>query len=160
MRNILEREEVGRLADSEITRVDKISAFVGRPSPLGATVYREGVNFSVFSKHAERVELLLFADKDSRTPTATFELNPVQNRTYHYWHTFVPGVEAGQLYAYRAHGAYAPDKGLRFDPDKILLDPYGKCIARPSHVSRMAASLPGCMTRTPAAFATTPSSTG
>jgi len=136
MRNILEREEVGRLADSEITRVDKISAFVGRPSPLGATVYREGVNFSVFSKYAERVELLLFADKDSRTPTATFELNPVQNRTYHYWHTFVPRIRAGQIYGYKVHGPNSPSLGFRYDPSKLLLDPYGRGVIAPSHYDR------------------------
>ena len=58
-------------------------------------------------------------------------------RTHHYWHTFVPFVEAGQLYAYRAHGPYAPEKGLRFDADKVLLDPYGKCVARPSRATAL-----------------------
>src|SRR5215831_4882557 len=138
MRSILERDEIGRLADSEITRVDKIRAFADVPSPLGATVYREGVNFSVFSKYAERVDLLLFDDKDSHTPAVTLQLDPVRNRTYHYWHTFAPRIQAGQIYGYKVHGPNSPSLGFRHDPSKLLLDPYGRGVVVPARYDREA----------------------
>src|SRR5882724_8832670 len=115
----------------------------GRSFPLGASVVADGANFSVFSKHASAVELLLFNRADDPHPSRVIDLDPRTHRTYHYWHTFVPGVEAGQLYGYRAHGPFVPEKGLRFDAGKVLLDPYAKCIATPSHTSRIAASLQG-----------------
>jgi isoamylase len=111
----------------------------GKSFPLGASLVADGANFSVFSKHASAVELLLFDRADDTRPSRVIDLDPRTQRTYHYWHTFVPGVEAGQLYGYRAHGPFAPEKGLRFDGDKVLLDPYAKCIARPSRTSRVAA---------------------
>lgn len=120
----------------------------GKSFPLGATLVAGGANFSVFSKHASGVQLLLFDGADDEGPAKVIELDAHTQRTYHYWHAFVPGIEAGQLYAYRASGPYAPEKGLRFEGDKVLLDPYGKCIARPSRVSRSAASLPGDNTAT------------
>src|SRR5262249_29980748 len=70
-------------------------------------------------------------------------LDPWANRTYHYWHAFVPGIGAGQVYAYRAQGPYAPEKGLRFDGDKVLLDPYGLGVAVPDSYDRDAARRPG-----------------
>ena len=70
-------------------------------------------------------------------------LDPRIHRTYHYWHAFVPGTTHGQLYAFRVHGSYDPTNGLRFDATKILLDPYGKCIARPNKYRREAACQPG-----------------
>ena len=112
---------------------------VGRPSPIGATVVDGGANFSLFSRTATGVELLFFDREDAAAPARVVSLDPVANRTYHYWHTFVPGVTAGQLYSYRVRGPYAPERGLRFDPDKVLLDPYGKCVARPPGYSRQAA---------------------
>jgi glycogen operon protein len=136
MRSTLEREHVGRSAESESGRGDKITALAGKPSPLGATVYRDGVNFSVFSKHAQRVELLLFDNQDSRQPSHTLELDPVQNRTYHYWHAFAPRTQAGQIYGYKVDGPYSPSLGLRFDPHKLLLDPYGRGVVVPSRYER------------------------
>ena len=65
---------------------------------------------------------------------------PNRHRTYHYWHAFVPGLEPGQVYAYRAHGPFAPERGLRFDGDKVLLDPYGLAVAVPDTYDRKAAS--------------------
>ena len=115
----------------------------GRSFPLGATLYPEGVNFSVFSKDSESLELLLFDSVDDPAPSRVIKLDRIINRTYHYWHVFIPGIGAGQLYAYRARGPFAPDKGLRFDPGKVLLDPYGRCIARPLLYSRDAACKPG-----------------
>ena len=70
----------------------------GVPSPLGATPFTGGVNFSVFSKHATGVELLLFDHADEAEAKRVIRLDPVANRTYHYWHVFVPGLAAGQLY--------------------------------------------------------------
>ena len=111
-----------------------------RSFPLGASLVAGGANFSVFAKRASAVQLLLFDNVDDQRPSRVVDLT---GRTHHYWHTFVPNLKAGQLYAYRAHGPCAPEKGLRFDADKVLGDPYGKCVARPSRVSRAAARSPG-----------------
>ena len=115
----------------------------GMSFPLGATIYPEGVNFSVFSKGSEAVQLLLFDHVDEAKPSHVIELDRRTNRTYHYWHVFVPGISAGQHYAYRVHGPFDPERGFRFDPDKVLLDPYGKCVARPAGYRREAARRPG-----------------
>jgi len=115
----------------------------GKSFPLGATLSRGGANFSVFAKHNVTVQLLLFDDVDAPTPSRVIDLNPRTNRTYHYWHAFVPGVAEGQVYAYRVPGPFDPERGLRFDPAKVLLDPYGKCVARPTGRSREAARHPG-----------------
>ncbi len=115
----------------------------GRSFPLGATIYPEGVNFSLFSKQSEGVQLLLFDRVDDPKPSRVVELDRHTNRTYHYWHVFVPAITAGQLYAYRVRGPFEPERGLRFDSEKVLLDPYGRCIARPAGYSRDAASKPG-----------------
>lgn len=115
----------------------------GRSFPLGATVYPEGVNFSVFSKDATAAELLLFDNVDDLEPSRLIQLDPQVNRTYHYWHVFVPGLKVGQLYGYRVHGPFAPEYGLRFNPARVLLDPYGKCLARPAGYRREALYTPG-----------------
>jgi len=112
---------------------------IGRSSPLGATVSNGGVNFSLYSRDASGIELLLFDQGDDLRPTRVISLGPSINRTYHYWHVFVPGVEAGQLYGYRVHGPFDPSKGLRFDPTKVLLDPYGRGVAVPKNYSRESA---------------------
>jgi len=115
----------------------------GKSFPLGATLRHGGANFSVFSKHASGVQLVLFDGVDDSAPSRTIDLDRYTQHTYHYWHAFVPGVSAGQLYAYRVDGPFVPEKGLRFDRDKVLLDPYGRCIARPQARSRAAACRPG-----------------
>ena len=116
-----------------------MSAEAGESAPLGATVIRGGVNFSVFSKHAQRLELLLFdKDADAR-PARVIPLDPATHRHYHYWHAFVPGVGAGQVYGYRASGPFNPAAGHRFDPEKVLLDPYGRGVVVPRMYSREAA---------------------
>ena len=107
------------------------AAIAGQPAPLGANVLEGGVNFSLFSRTATGVELLFFAREDDAKPSRVVALDPVANRTYHYWHTFVPGVKAGQIYAYRVHGPNEPARGLRFDPTKVLLDPYGRGVVVP-----------------------------
>ena len=95
----------------------------GKSFPLGATLVSGGANFSVFSKHSTGAQLLLFDDVDPSKPSRVIDLDPRTNRTYHYWHVFVPGVTAGQIYAYRVAGPFDPERGLRFDPEKVLLDP-------------------------------------
>ena len=115
----------------------------GKSFPLGATARPDGTNFSVFAKHSTGAQLLLFDRVDDPEPSRVIDLDPRMNRTYHYWHVFVPGVTAGQIYAYRAAGPLDPDRGLRFDSEKVLLDPYGKCVARPAAPSRQAARHPG-----------------
>jgi glycogen operon protein len=114
----------------------------GASSPLGATPIREGTNFSVFSKSATAVELLLFDAADA-PPAQVVSLDLSVNRTYHYWHVFVPAVRSGQLYGYRVHGPADPARGMRFDPTKVLLDPYGRGVAVPRNYSREAASHSG-----------------
>jgi isoamylase len=120
-----------------------IAVAPGTPAPLGASVRPGGINFSVFSKHASVVELLLFDEGDSTEPSHIIALDPEANRTYHYWHTFVHGLRAGQVYAYRVQGPFEPARGLRFDGDKVLLDPYGLAVAVPGEYDRHAAARPG-----------------
>src|SRR5258708_36012096 len=115
----------------------------GKSFPLGARVDPSGVNFSVFSKGSTSVQLLLFNQVDDAYPSRTITLDPVTNRSRHYWHVFVPGIGVGQIYGYRVDGSFVPEQGLRFDHQKVLLDPYGRSIARPANYSRGAASSPG-----------------
>jgi len=114
---------------------------IGRSFPIGATLVPSGVNFSLFSQSATGLELLLFDRVDDARPSRVIPIDPCTNRTYHYWHVFVPGVEAGQIYGFRAYGPFEPDRGLRFDPSKLLLDPYGRAIVVPKNYSREAARL-------------------
>ena len=115
----------------------------GRSSPLGATFSVEGANFSVYSKHATGIELLLFDGVDDPRPPRVIRIDPSTNRTYHYWHVFVPGVTVGQIYGYRVDGPFDPSSGMRFDPAKVLLDPYGRATVVPKNYSREAARKKG-----------------
>ncbi|MFC2037409.1 glycogen debranching protein GlgX [Chloroflexota bacterium] len=115
----------------------------GKSFPLGATVYPDGVNFSVYSKSSTAMELLLFDGADAPKPSHVFALDRKENRTFHYWHVFVHGLQPGQLYAFRAHGPFEPQRGLRFDGTKVLLDPYGRAVAIPKGYKRDAAARPG-----------------
>ncbi|QEG43152.1 glycogen debranching protein GlgX [Roseimaritima ulvae] len=116
---------------------------IGQSSPLGATVVEGGVNFSLFSRTATSVELLLFDHTDAAAPARVIPIKPKSNRTYHYWHTFVPEIHAGQLYGYRVHGPCDPGRGIRMDANKVLLDPYGRGVVVPTGYDREAASEPG-----------------
>ncbi|GIW07712.1 MAG: glycogen operon protein GlgX homolog [Dehalococcoidia bacterium] len=98
----------------------------GRPYPLGATWDGKGVNFALFAESATCVELCLFDRRDADTPSETIQLREV---TAHVWHGYLPGLGPGQLYGYRVHGPYEPEAGLRFNPNKLLIDPYAKAIA-------------------------------
>lgn len=115
----------------------------GRSYPIGATVEAGGVNFCVYSRNATAIELLLFDAADAASPTQVIWLGDLQNRTYHYWHTFVEGIGAGQLYGYRAYGPYLPQQGLRFDPTKLLVDPYALATANNENYRRDLAAQPG-----------------
>ena len=108
----------------------------GSSSPLGATPSPNGVNFSVFSRHATGVQLLLFEGVDDTKAARVVRLDPAANRTYHYWHAFLPDVRPGQLYAYRVEGPFDPSSGMRFDPTKVLLDPYGRGVMVPETYGR------------------------
>ncbi len=121
----------------------KSQAEPGGSHPLGASLRHGGVNFSLFSRSAARVELLLFDRVDDARPSRVFELDPYLNRTYHYWHVFVPGVKAGQIYGFRVEGPFDLGRGFRFDPTKVLLDPYGLAVMVPPKYSRDAATLAG-----------------
>ena len=107
----------------------------GRPFPQGATWDGKGVNFSLFSENAERVELCLFDDHGHERRV------DIRDRTALQWHVYVPEIGPGQRYGYRVHGPYAPERGLRFNPAKLLIDPYAKAIdgcdrlARRQHAS-------------------------
>lgn len=120
----------------------------GQSAPLGAAMRRGGVNFSVYSRSATGVELLLFDKEDDTRPSRAISLSPVMNHTYHYWHAFVPGIKAGQIYGYRATGPFNPENGMLFDPSKVLLDPYGRGVAVPKNYSRTNASSTGDNTAT------------
>ncbi len=115
----------------------------GQSYPLGATVYEEGVNFCVFSQHGESVELLLFDHPGDAQPAHTLRLDGKHNRTFYYWHIFIEGIGAGQLYGYRVHGPFAPEQGYRYDGEKVLIDPYARGIASGPFYSRKAAMEPG-----------------
>ena len=98
----------------------------GSPHPLGATWDGEGVNFAVFSSEATAVELCLFDSPGAGKESIRISLNQRTNRV---WHVYLPDARPGQLYGYRVHGPYAPEQGRRFNPNKLLIDPYAKAIA-------------------------------
>jgi len=115
----------------------------GASAPLGASVTADGVNFSVFSKRATGIDLLLFEHVDDEKPASVIHVHPASNRTYHYWHVFVPALKAGQIYGYRVYGPFEPSKGFRFDATKVLLDPYGRAVVVPARYNRAAAQEKG-----------------
>jgi len=115
----------------------------GQSSPLGATVVAGGVNFSLYSRTATAVELLLFSDKNAAVPSRVIKIDPAAGHTYHYWHVFVPGLLPGQIYGYRVDGPAVPERGLLFDASKVLLDPYGRGVVVPGNYSRDAAAQAG-----------------
>jgi glycogen operon protein len=99
----------------------------GQPYPLGATWTGLGVNFAIFSAHATRVELCLFDSSAATLPSACV---PLPEHTDMVWHGYLPDVRPGQLYGFRVHGPYDPQAGHRFNPHKVLFDPYGRSIGR------------------------------
>jgi glycogen operon protein len=102
----------------------------GNPLPIGgAHEQGAGVNFVLFSRHATGVRLELYQNPDDSSPTRTIDLDPVRHRTGDVWHVWVRGIPPGQLYGYRVEGPYLPEEGHRFNPNKLLLDPYARAIA-------------------------------
>ncbi len=122
---------------------DDMTATTGQSSPLGATPIDGGVNFSIYSRQASEVELLLFNREEDAEPSRVIRIDPFANRTYHYWHVSVSGVQPGQIYGYRVSGPFDPASGLRFDAEKVLLDPYGRAVRVPECYSRQAAGRAG-----------------
>ena len=103
--------------------------FPGAPYPLGATWDGAGINFALFSEHATRVELCLFDHRDAAAESARLEM---AERTDQVFHLYLPDALPGQLYGYRLHGPYEPQAGHRFNPNKVVLDPYARAIGRPT----------------------------
>ena len=106
----------------------------GRPYPLGSSWDGEGVNFALYSEHAEKVELCLFDTSADAKPIAFRYRNKLT------WSgtDILPEVRPGQLYGYRVYGPYAPEQGHRFNPHKLLLDPYGKQMQGTPELDRLA----------------------
>jgi len=96
----------------------------GAPHPLGATWDGRGANFALFSANARKVELCLFDNQGRRE----IERIPLPERTDHVWHGYLNDIVPGQLYGYRIHGPYEPEHGLRFNPHKLLIDPYANSL--------------------------------
>ena len=111
---------------SNPTHHTRTHQLAGSPFPRGATWDGHGVNFSLFSESSEYVELCLFDASGGNEQRIR-----IRERTAGAWHVYVPGIGPRQLYGYRVHGPYEPEKGLRFNPNKLLLDPYAKVIGRP-----------------------------
>ena len=103
-----------------------IKSWLGYPYPLGATWLGHGVNFAIFSESATSVDLCLFDNIEARQEYIRV---PMIERTDQVWHVFLPEARPGQLYGYRVSGPYEPDRGLRFNSSKLLIDPYAKAIA-------------------------------
>ena len=99
----------------------------GSPYPLGATFDGHGVNFALFAENATKVELCLFDSPEATAASETIELPEFTDMV---WHGYLPDCEPGQLYGYRVPGPFEPEKGPRFNPSKIWLDPYAKAIGR------------------------------
>jgi glycogen operon protein len=143
MATVAQRERLPQHVEMQPPPKVLAPAPAGRSSPLGAATTPGGVNFSLFSRTATSVELLFFDREADAVPSRAIQLDPVDNHTYHYWHAFVPGIQAGQLYGYRVGGPNDPARGLRFDSEKVLLDPYGRGVVVPAGYRREKAHVPG-----------------
>src|SRR3984885_12827528 len=118
------------LANGFVASPEESDIQSGNPLPIGGTHQQgEGVNFVLFSRHATRVCLELYLHPDDSCPTRIIDLDPMRHRTGDTWHVWVRGIAVGQLYGYRIEGPYQPEEGHRFNPDKLLLDPYARAIA-------------------------------
>ncbi|WP_345952622.1 glycogen debranching protein GlgX [Mucilaginibacter sp. PAMB04168] len=104
----------------------KVNSFPGKPFPLGATPDSKGVNFAIYASNATKIELCLFKTADDEIEYTKIELT---ERSHYIWHTYIPHLKPGQLYGYRVHGPYEPENGLRFNANKLLIDPYAKAIS-------------------------------
>lgn len=130
------------LSTESKTRIT-INTYPGRSYPLGATHSEQGTNFCIFSKHCTGVDLLLFDEPAAPEPSTVIKLDPQINKTGFYWHIFLEGVQVGQVYAYRVDGDFAPEKGERFDRNKVLLDPHALTVVNFENYDRASATAPG-----------------
>jgi isoamylase len=105
-----------------------VRVWPGSPYPLGATWDGEGVNFAIFSEHAQAVRLLLFDDPRSGVPSTVISFNETTDQV---WHAYLPDVRPGALYGYKVDGPYEPERGQRFNSAKLLIDPYAKAVSGP-----------------------------
>jgi isoamylase len=118
------------LMDSSIALVEEGEIQAGNPLPIGGPHQQgEGICFVLFSRHATRVRLELYQHPDDSSPTKIIDFDPMRHRTGDIWHVWVRGIAVGQLYGYRIDGPYQPEEGHRFNPNKLLLDPYARAIA-------------------------------
>jgi isoamylase len=118
------------LAHSFVVSPDESEIQSGNPLPIGGPHQQgDGVCFVLFSRHATGVRLELYQKPDDSSPTRIIDLDPVTHRTGDIWHVWVRGIPVGQLYGYRIEGPYQPEEGHRFNPHKLLLDPYARAIA-------------------------------
>src|SRR5579863_1464660 len=118
------------LANGFVESPEESDIQAGYPLPIGGTHQQgDGVNFVLFSRHATRVRLEFYKDPDDSSPTRIIDLDPICHRTGDVWHVWVRGIPAGQLYGYRIEGPYQPEEGHRFNPHRLLLDPYARAIA-------------------------------
>lgn len=101
----------------------------GNPFPVGTTVHKTGVNFSIFSRNASSIKIQLYEKDEDSKPCVEIDFDPQINRTGDLWHIFIEGIKPGFLYMYRIDGPYEPEKGNRFDPRIALLDPYAKALS-------------------------------
>ncbi|MCW8994733.1 MAG: glycogen debranching protein GlgX, partial [Psychromonas sp.] len=115
------------------------SVSAGTPDKLGVTLTEEGANFCIYARLAKSVELLFFEHKDAVQACHTFQLSSIENRSAYYWHIFVSGVKAGQLYGFRVDGPYRLQHNVKYFPKKVLLDPYALLVERGDNFSREAA---------------------
>ncbi|MCF2517027.1 glycogen debranching protein GlgX [Dyadobacter sp. CY351] len=118
-----------RHIENELIKAPKsrqLKVLPGNPFPLGSTFDGNGVNFAVFSENAEEVNLCLFK---SEHDTEEYIKIKIEEVTHHVWHVYIPGLKPGQLYGYRVAGPYEPEKGHRFNPNKLLVDPYSRALA-------------------------------
>ncbi|MGF1699642.1 glycogen debranching protein GlgX [Photobacterium makurazakiensis] len=120
----------------ELAYGNEVYTWPGESFPLGASVKGAGVNFSLYSKDATRVTLHLFTSADAASPQHSFELNPSIHKRGHYWFIFVANIGHGQVYGFQVDGPWIPEKGLRFDKDKVLIDPYSQAICFGRNYSR------------------------
>jgi glycogen operon protein len=115
----------------------------GSPFPLGATLCTDGANFSIYCKNDADVRLLFFDTHNASAPSTTITLDARFHRTHYYWHVFVHGVQAGQLYGWQIDGDFIPEEAKRFDGNKVLLDPYARGIMYTDNYARAKACRPG-----------------
>jgi glycogen operon protein len=117
--------ELGRL----LSRCEVQSVRSGQPLPLGAHREGDGVNFALFSRHATGVRLDIFDTSEDVQPVRCILLDATRNKTGDIWHVWVEGIQPGQFYGFRVNGPYAPEEGYRFNPNKLLSDPYARAFA-------------------------------